>query len=57
LGRLTHADIAAFAAERLARISLAVDTEARMPRLRAFTKRLLDEAPFRDTEPAPQPPR
>jgi glutathione S-transferase len=56
-GRLTQADIAAFVAERLARISLAVDTEARMPQLRAFTRRLLDEAPFRDTEPPPLLPR
>jgi glutathione S-transferase len=56
LGHLTHADIAAFVAERLARISLAVDTDARMPRPRAFTKRLLEEALFRDTEPPPLPP-
>lgn len=50
LGRLTHADIAAFVAERLAR-GLKVDTAAEMPRLRAHCRRLLDEAPFRSTEP------
>ena len=50
LGRLTQADIAAFVAERLAR-GIGVDTEALMPNLRALTRRWLDEAPFRSTEP------
>jgi glutathione S-transferase len=50
LGRLTHADVTAFVAERLAR-GLEVDTAAEMPRLRAHCRRLLDEAPFRSTEP------
>jgi len=50
LGRLTQADVTAFVAERLAR-GLGVDTDKAMPRLRALTKRLADEAPFRSTEP------
>jgi len=50
-GRLTQADITAFVAERLARIGLRVDTDARMPRLRALTKRLEMEPAFRSTEP------
>jgi glutathione S-transferase len=50
LGRLTQADIAAFVAERLAR-GIGIDTDSRMPRLRALTKKLLDEPPFRSTEP------
>ena len=50
LGRLTQADVTAFVAERLAR-GLGIDTEKGMPRLRALTKRLADEAPFRSTEP------
>ena len=50
LGRLTQADIAAFVAERLAR-GIGLDTEARTPRLRALTKKLLDEPPFHSTEP------
>jgi glutathione S-transferase len=49
LGRLTHADVAAFVAERLAR-GLGIDTDARMPRLRALTRKLLEEPPFRMTE-------
>lgn len=51
LGRLTQADVTAFVAERLARLGLAIDTEARMPRLRALTRRLAEEQPFRATEP------
>ena len=50
LGRLTQADIAAFVAERLAR-GIGIDTEAHMPRLRTLTKKLLEEPPFRSTEP------
>lgn len=50
LGRLTQADIAAFVAERLAR-GIGIDTETRMPNLRALTRRWLDEAPFKSTEP------
>jgi len=53
LGRLTQADIAAFVAERLAR-GLGVDTDARTPRLRALTRRLPEEPPFRATEPPAQ---
>jgi glutathione S-transferase len=49
-GRLTQADIAAFVAERLAR-GIGIDTDAQMPRLRALTKKLLEEPPFRSTEP------
>ncbi|MDB5487653.1 MAG: hypothetical protein JWQ58_1368 [Reyranella sp.] len=50
LGRLTHADIACFVAERLAR-GLQIDTESEMPRLRALTRKLEDEPAFRSTEP------
>jgi glutathione S-transferase len=50
LGRLTQADITAFVAERLAR-GIGLDTETRTPRLRTLTKRLLEEPPFRATEP------
>ena len=50
LGRLTQADVTAFVAERLA-LGIGLDTEARMPRLHAFTRRLLDVPAFRDTEP------
>jgi glutathione S-transferase len=49
-GRLTQADVTAFVAERLAR-GLGIDTDRRTPRLRALTRRLADEAPFRSTEP------
>ncbi|WP_422000397.1 glutathione S-transferase family protein [Reyranella sp.] len=49
-GRLTHADVAAFVAERLAR-GLKVDTEAEMPRLHAHCRSLLEREPFRATEP------
>lgn len=50
LDRLTQADITIFVAERLAR-GIGVDTEARMPKLHAFSRRLMAEAPFRSTEP------
>ncbi len=50
MGRLTQADIAAFVAERIAR-GVGLDTEAGAPRLRALTRRLLEEPPFRSTEP------
>ena len=50
LDRLTHADIATFVAERLAR-GVGIDTESRMPRLRALTRDLLALPPFRSTEP------
>lgn len=50
LGRLTQADVTAFVAERLAR-GLGVDTEAQMPRLRALTRRLLEQPAFSATEP------
>ncbi len=51
LGRLTQADIAAFVAERLARLGLKIDTDTEMPRLRALTRRLLVQDAFRSTEP------
>jgi glutathione S-transferase len=51
LGRLTQADVTAFVVERLARVGLSIDTEAQTPRLRALTSRLLNEHPFRATEP------
>ncbi len=51
LGRLTHADITAFIAERLARVGLGIDTEEEMPRLHALAQRLLAEPAFKATEP------
>ena len=51
LGRLTQADICAFVAERLARVGLGIDTGQRMPRLHALCARMLDQQPFRTTEP------
>lgn len=50
LGRLTQADVTAFVAERLAR-GIGLDTETRTPRLRALTRKLLEEPPFSSTEP------
>ena len=50
LDRLTQADVTAFVAERLAR-GLGVDMPARMPRLHAHARTLLEEKPFRATEP------
>jgi hypothetical protein len=42
--------VTAFVAERLAR-GLGIDTQARMPRLHAFARRLAEEPAFRSTEP------
>ncbi|WP_395714463.1 glutathione S-transferase family protein [Reyranella sp.] len=50
LDRLTQADVTAFIAERLAR-GLGVDMSARLPRLHAHAMTLLEEEPFRATEP------
>lgn len=50
LGRLTHADVAAFVAERLAR-GLKIDTDSETPHLRALTARLAEQPAFRATEP------
>lgn len=50
LDRLTQADITAFIAERLAR-GLGVDVAARLPRLYAHAMALLEDRPFRVTEP------
>lgn len=50
LNRLTHADVSAFIAERLAR-GLGIDTERRTPRLRALTQALAEQPAFRATEP------
>lgn len=50
LDRLTQADIMAFVAERLAR-GVGIDTDVEAPHLHAHAKRLLDEPPFRSTEP------
>ena len=50
LGRLTQADITAFIAERLAR-GLGIDTDREMPRLRALTRRLIEQPAFSKTEP------
>src|SRR5471030_1125076 len=50
LGRVTQADITTFIAERLAR-GLGIDTEAELPKLRAFTRRLLEEPAFKSTKP------
>jgi glutathione S-transferase len=49
-GRLTQADVTAFIAERLAR-GLGIDTDTQTRRLRALARKLLDEEPFRATEP------
>ena len=51
LRRLTQADITAFVAERLARFGLSIDTDSQFPRLRALTRKLAEEIPFRSTEP------
>ncbi len=51
LGRLTQADIAAFVAERLARVGHWIDTEDEFPKLHALTQRLLQDPAFRSTEP------
>lgn len=52
LGQLTHADVCAFVAERLARVGLGIDTDRQMPSLRELTKRLALRPAFRSTEPA-----
>jgi glutathione S-transferase len=50
LGRLTQADVDAFVAERLAR-ALGIETDTRMPKLRALTVGLAHLPPFVLTEP------
>ena len=50
LERLTQADVTAFVAERLAR-GIGIDTQARMPRLRALALNLAEMSPFILTEP------
>jgi glutathione S-transferase len=50
LDRLTQADVTTFIAERLAR-GLGIDTPARLPRLHGYGIALLEERPFRVTEP------
>ena len=50
LERLTQADVTAFIAERLAR-GLGVDMAAHLPRLHAYAMTLLEDKPFRATEP------
>ena len=52
LGRLTQADVTAFITERLARVSLGIDTDALIPRLRARTRTLAEQPAFRSTEPS-----
>jgi glutathione S-transferase len=51
LGRLTHADVAAVVAERIARLGLSIDTDMHAPRLRALTARLEEEPAFRVAQP------
>jgi glutathione S-transferase len=51
LGRLTQADVTAFVAERLARVGLGIDTDAKTPGLRALIKKLAEEPAFSATEP------
>ena len=50
LDRFTQADITAFVAERLGR-AMGIDTEARMPKLRAWASTLAAQLPFALTEP------
>jgi glutathione S-transferase len=50
LGRLTHADVAAVLAERLARAQ-GVDTAGLMPRLHGLTAQLAEQPAFRATQP------
>jgi hypothetical protein len=38
-------------AERLARAGLGIDTTARFPQLTRLTRKLVEELPFRSTEP------
>ena len=51
LGRLTQADVTTAVAERLARAGLGIDTTARFPQLTRLTRKLVEEPPFRSTEP------
>jgi glutathione S-transferase len=51
LGRPTHADVAAFVAERLARVGRFIDTDTQLPRLRALSAGLAQKPPFLSTEP------
>jgi len=51
LDRLTQADVSAVVTERLARAGLGIDTDQRMPSLRALTRRLSEEPAFRASEP------
>jgi glutathione S-transferase len=51
LGRFTQADVTAVIAERAARVGGGIDTDTRMPGLRALTRRLAQEPCFRSTEP------
>lgn len=50
LGRLSQADVTAVVAERLAR-ARGIDTDGRMPRLRALTSRLAEQPFFQVSEP------
>jgi glutathione S-transferase len=50
LGRLTHADVAAVVAERIAR-GLYIDTATRTPRLHELTARLDEEPAFQVAQP------
>jgi glutathione S-transferase len=51
LARFTQADVTTVIAERLARVGLGIDTEARFPRLRALTSKLAAEPAICSTEP------
>jgi len=51
LGRLTQADVTAFIAERLARVSHKIDTARETPRLSALARRMLELPAFASTEP------
>jgi len=51
LGRLTHADVAAMLAERIARLGQGIDTPTLTPRLYALSARLAEEPAFRATQP------
>jgi glutathione S-transferase len=50
-GRLTHADVTAFIAERLARVGQFVDMGRLIPKLHALTGTLAQQPPFLSTEP------
>ena len=51
LGRLTHADVAAVLAVRIARAVFSLDTQAQIPRLHALTARLSEQPAFQVAEP------